>query len=286
MARTSWRRNILLAALAGFAVMRLASSALTQAPDLTVKAVEVEKTPDTGLSVEEALEAENLPELPEVDASADAAEEVKDTDPLIEALMARDADALRKAIADGSDINRKTDDGSYPIIVAAVHSTADLMKIMTAYGVNPHVTDKMNRNSMHYAAILGDVEKAKLLFALRVEVNKVDEEGMPPLYYAYLNRHIPVADFLVKEAGADINRLDENGNMLALHVLKMEDNDKLVDHMIASGVSLFRRDVHGRTLVDLAKKMENEALATKLQKAYDEQLKQFIEAQQQEPEKK
>lgn len=290
MVRTNLRRNMVLTVIAGFTVVRLASAILAPTPAHSTPVT----TPEPAQTVlpQEILEAESLPELPAVDTTADSGEKVSDTDPLIKAIMSQNADELRKAIMNGTNINRQTVDRSYPVIVAAVHGTAEQMKILTANSVNVHVVDDAGRNGMHYSAILGDVEKAKLMSAMRVDVNAFDKEGMTPLYYAYLNGNIPVAEFLVKEGKADINQLDDNGNMLALHVLKAEDNQEQVKHMLASGLSLFRKDVHGRTLVDLVRKMGNEELAKQLQQSYDQQLKEFIDAQKkpqsdkQEPKKK
>jgi ankyrin repeat protein len=214
-----------------------------------------------------------------VDASMDAAPKVTDTDPLITAITANDADAVRKAIADGANVNRNTKDNSYPIIVASVHSTADIMKILTAHGVNVSVTDGQGRNAMHYAAMQGDLEKTKLMYAMRAPVNAVDANGITPLFYAYINNNLEIADFLTGEPKANVNQIDAKGSMLAVQVLAQQDNPAVITHMLDKGLNLFRRDAAGRNLVDVAEKMGKESVANTLQSAYDQRLKQYLEEQ-------
>lgn len=221
-----------------------------------------------------------LPEVPEIDATAESARAVTDTNRLITEIKDRDEDAVRAAIQAGADINRQTTDGSYPIIVAAVHGTAEIMKILTAYGVDVSATDTMGRNALHYAAMMGDTEKAALMVAMRAPANVPDNDGITPLFYAYLNEHLEVADLLLSETGASVNALDDNGTMLAVYVLSEQPSVAVFKHMLEAGLNIFRRDSSGFNLVETAARMEKEAVAELLQAAYDERLKEFQEQQQ------
>jgi len=222
----------------------------------------------------------SLPTLPAIDSSVESAAPVTDSNALIRAIQQQNADALREAIRAGADVNRQTADGSYPIIVAAVHGTADIMKILTAYGADVRVRDAQDRSALHYAAMTGDMEKAKLMVAMRAPANLPDNDGITPLFYAYLNKHLDVADLLLSEAGASVNALDGNGTMLAVYALSEQPSVDVFQHMLDAGLNIFRRDASGYNLVEIAAKMEKEAVAELLQQAYDERLRQFQQQQQ------
>ena len=205
---------------------------------------------------------------------------------LVKAILAADAAAVRKAIAGGADVNAPTADASYPIIVATQKATVDVMKVLTAHGAQVNVADRFGRGGLHYAAVMGDAEKIKLLVALKAPINALDARQISPLYYAYLNKQIDAAKLMTETLGADVNQADKDGVLLAFKVAEYKDRPDVVQAMIDAGVNLFKRNAKEHTLFQRAGMMGNKQMEERLKTAYEQQIKAYIDKQKQLEEEK
>lgn len=96
---------------------------------------------------------------------------------IFDAIESGDVDAVRRAIADGADINA--------------------------------IRDNDGKTLLHQAAYDGNTEIARLLIEHGANVNAADEYGISPLMSACDGGYVETARLLI-ERGADVNAVDEN----------------------------------------------------------------------------
>lgn len=214
-----------------------------------------------------------------IDFSGKADMVVTDHSPLIEAVLANDAAAIREALAKGATINQPTIDGSTPLIVAAQHATVDTMKILTGNGADVQAKDRHGRNALHYAAMVGDAAKATLLGALDADANLLDEHGISPLYAALYNKQLAAATALKDTAKADVNQTAKDGQMLAFALISYKDRPEVVKWMVDNGLNVFKRNADELTLMQVAKRAKHDQSLAVLQSAYDQMIRGYIEKQ-------
>lgn len=217
--------------------------------------------------------------------SAKKAMKITDESPLIKAIISGQESAVRPLLKSKAVLNAPTKDGSTPLIVATLKSTPRVMQLLTANGADVAQQDQFGRAAIHYAAMIGDADKIKLLASLDPLNDRPDQQGITPLYYAYLNDQTEAAGVLINDFDAKINQMDLTGNPLAFLVVKYHNNPAVIDHMIAQKLNLFKRNSTNQSLLDVAKKEKNKAVAERLKAASDEQLKGFLEQQTTPPQK-
>lgn len=205
---------------------------------------------------------------------------ITDDSPLIKAMVAGDVNAARSLLKSKKvNVNQATKDGSSALIVATIKSTAPMVQTLISYGADVVQKDAAGLTALHYAAIIGDVDKIRLLASLDPLVDRPDAHGVTPVFYAYINDQIAAAQLLINEFGARINQPDSAGNPLAFLVVEYNNNPAVTHHMITQKLNLFKRNSSDQSLIDVAKKAGNKAVAKELQTASDEQIKAFLEKQ-------
>ncbi len=205
---------------------------------------------------------------------------ITDESPLIKTIIGGDVNAVRALLKSKKiNVNQPTIDGSSALIVATFKSTAAMVQTLISYGADVVQKDGAGLAALHYAAIIGDLDKIKLLASLDPLVDRPDTQGVTPLFYAYINDHIAAAELLITEFGARINQLDSTGDLLAFLVVQHNNNPAVIRHMIDQNLNLFKRNITDQSLIDVAKKAKNKAVLQELQTASDAQIKAYLEKQ-------
>ncbi|MEZ0259635.1 MAG: ankyrin repeat domain-containing protein [Alphaproteobacteria bacterium] len=94
-------------------------------------------------------------------------------------------------------------------------------------------TDVNGRTALFHAAWRGDLDMAKLLFNYGAEANVVDDDGEGPLVRALMERRYDVAEWLVKDARADVNLKAGEKGMTPLHwAYNMDLRDNTTDRAL------------------------------------------------------
>ncbi|MCB1500646.1 MAG: ankyrin repeat domain-containing protein [Bauldia sp.] len=112
----------------------------------------------------------------------------------------------RGTLADTRDANGRT-----PLMVAAAFGNRAVAEVLLAGGANPSARDRLyGDTALHFAALAGRVEVARLLLARGADINTGANMGETPLHYAALYNHRKMIAFLI-EGGANIDAADGTG---------------------------------------------------------------------------
>jgi ankyrin repeat protein len=123
-------------------------------------------------------------------------------------------------LAQGADVNLRTDFGEMPLHAAVDYADEDMVRLLLTHGAD--VDGRVKRNTdagpgpvegetpLHYAAIGGRVELVSLLLARGAEVNACDDGDDTPLHGAALRGHREVVELLVTH-GADVSARNSRG---------------------------------------------------------------------------
>jgi len=146
-----------------------------------------------------------------------------DSTPLHSAAWGRNIQVLELLLEDGAEVDARTDEGETPGMTAALRGEQDMLEILFALSADPHATDihgtnlvdlaaagghksivellqqigVSNKNPLHVAAGLGDLNKIKRLLNNGHSVNERDTFGATPLLVAMVAGKEGVVDFLL-----------------------------------------------------------------------------------------
>ena len=157
-------------------------------------------------------------------------------------------DAIKQHLAAGTDVNVKDDFGRTPLDYAKDYpETTDLLRT--------HGGKSGAEDSIHTAAMMGNIEAVKQHLAAGTDVNAKDVTKWTPLYRA-INKE--TAELLIAE-GADVNTKGDLGET-PLHSAARRHKE-LTELLIANGADVNAKDKFGQTPLDkavLGKRKESE----------------------------
>ena len=116
-----------------------------------------------------------------------------------------DMEAARWLIANGAEVNAKSESGGTPLHVAAYNNAAEVAKLLIAKGANIEAKDNDGDTPLHWAVWENAAEVAKLLIEKGAEVNakveKGDYAGWTPMDAAIDEKHAKMQSFLKQHGG-------------------------------------------------------------------------------------
>ena len=182
-------------------------------------------------------------------------------------------EAVKQHLADGVDINSKSDIGRTPLDVALAFKQSLTAGLLRKHGGK--IRDELKAaESIEAAAELGNIEAVKQHLDDGTEVNVKDGNGRTPLHRAAWAGHKEIAELLIT-AGADVNAKDgDNDTPLdeAVSEVEKEIADLLRKHggkhgtihsavgggdveavkeFLAAGADVNTKNKYGRTPLDL-----------------------------------
>lgn len=139
---------------------------------------------------------------------------------LTEAAASDDMDKLKRAIADGSDVNARGGDGLTALQWAARNGHPHAVNELIAAKANVHVEARggpiSGNTALDFAAFdSGNAEVIRALIAAGAAVDHLDAGGNTPLMGAAVKGHVLAVEALIA-AGADVNR-KSNAGLTPLH---------------------------------------------------------------------
>jgi ankyrin repeat protein len=156
------------------------------------------------------------------------------------------------------------------LLQVAQQGDVEAMKAMVAKDVDLSVSDAKGRNAMHYLAMRGAIGQMKLLSILQPDLALAEDvQGWSPLWLAYSNGHLQTAAFLLDNKLDHINRLSQNGDLLAFRFVENADALEATKDAIARGLNLFKRNAQGQLLHEAANAAGHEQSAALLEARYE-----------------
>ena len=131
--------------------------------------------------------------------------------PLPMAVVAGDLAAVEQHIEAGTDLDRRDDFGSTPLILAAVFDKPKVAAALLAAGADPALSDAQGSNPLHIAALLGRTEVVRRL--LDAGVDRYARSASGAMAYDYAAAPLPeeqaIFDVLRSQLGPIGFRLDD-----------------------------------------------------------------------------
>ena len=118
-------------------------------------------------------------------------------------------EAVKQHLADGVDVNSKSDIGRTPLDVAIAFKQSLITDLLRKHGGKTR--DELKAaESIEVAAELGNIEAVKQHLDDGTEVNAKDGTGRTPLHWAAIEGHKEIAELLIAE-GANVNAKTNDG---------------------------------------------------------------------------
>jgi ankyrin repeat protein len=113
--------------------------------------------------------------------------------------------------------------------------------------------DVSGRAPLHYAALFGDLHRARDLVHGGADISAADHDGQTPLHYAAQGCSVAVAELLLAQ-GADVDAQDVDGNTpLWSATLRTRGEGPIVRLLLAHDADPHHENHEGRTPSTLAK---------------------------------
>ena len=162
-----------------------------------------------------------------------------------DAALEGNIEAIKQHLAAGTDVNAKDDDGYTPLdyaVPAGKEETADLLR--------KHGGISGAEDSIHVAAIMGNIEAVRQHLAAGADVNAKNQNGSTPLHLAPASGHKEIAELLIAR-GADVNAKNKYG-VTPLHFAAGYGRKETVELLIAEGADVNAQHDDGGTPLDWA----------------------------------
>src|SRR5205809_62232 len=106
----------------------------------------------------------------------------EESDSLFAAIRRNDAAAVALLLQTGGDPNVRNPEGTTPLMYAAIHAAAPLMKLLISNRADPNARNPAGATALMWAA--GDARKVKLLVEAGADVSAKSTLGRTPLIIA------------------------------------------------------------------------------------------------------
>lgn len=138
-------------------------------------------------------------------------------DELFVAIAKQDADAVKRFLLAGVDLNSENDDGDTPLREAARVGNVEILQLLLEHGADPNYeTDAYFYTALMYASREGNTEAAKALVDAGAHVNAEDDFEESVLLRAVEGNHPEMVKLLLKHGADPLQRCGYVENALVL----------------------------------------------------------------------
>lgn len=170
----------------------------------------------------------------------------------------------------GVQVNVTTSDGTTPLTaIAGRTGDPEVIKYFIAKGVDINQADKQGSTPLMMAASSGDLKIVELIESKSNTLNDVNGQGQSALTKAVESNQATVVKYLI-DKGAKSDIVDTEGNSLAYYLVQsynprnVEDFEAKIEILKAEGIDFGLKQAKGNTLLHLAAEENNQYLIEKM----------------------
>jgi ankyrin repeat protein len=189
------------------------------------------------------------------------AQEAPESDPLYNATIRADVEAVKKALAEGADINRQSDNGYTSLMWASTYSNRPPYDEVAKFLINAGADVNIRAND-GTTAILDAAENSKEITLMLMEkgadikARRDDGRGIfSSCIFGILMgaTDIELAEFMLSK-GADVNETATSGDVegwAAIHYAASNGNEELLKFLVKNGADVNAKTADGKTPLSL-----------------------------------
>ncbi|MEK4029875.1 ankyrin repeat domain-containing protein [Pseudobacillus sp. FSL P4-0506] len=164
--------------------------------------------------------------------------EIDVNEQLIQAAERKEADAIRRLIKKGVDINLQDSEGRTATMIATYNNDVETAKVLIKAGADVNIQDDMNNNPFLYAGAEGYIEILKLTIAAGADPTITNRYGGTALIPASEHGYVDVVKELLTKTDIDVNHVNNLGWTALMEAIVLNNGDKkqqqtiqlLIDH--------------------------------------------------------
>lgn len=196
-----------------------------------------------------------------------------------------DIPAMRDAMADGADVNIRSEEGETAFIRAAREARMVMTEILLGCGASLDLQDRHGRTALFYATRTAHIDLVSMLIRAGADITLEDKDGEKPLDIALKNGapelvslfEQPLKDLLARIPSADTgSRLqyraapackpDPHGDTMLTWAAR-EGQENVIRAMVQSGADVHIRNRAGKTPREVAEAAGHRLIACILEEA-------------------
>ncbi|XP_065835605.1 putative ankyrin repeat protein RF_0381 isoform X2 [Oscarella lobularis] len=157
-------------------------------------------------------------------------------------------------IANGLNIELRSDRGETPFLVACRYGSAACVDLLISKGCNRLAEDRSGEGALNLSIMVKEFEMTKKLVKMGFDVNKpCERNGFSSLHWAVLReKRIQIVVKFLIDNGANLEAETKAGMTPLLIAVCCDDNVDLVDFLISKGCDVWKKDRDGDGLLHLA----------------------------------
>ena len=191
-------------------------------------------------------------------------------DPLYSATIQADIEGIKKALAEGADINRQSENGYTALMWASTYSNRspydEVAEFLINAGADVNISAKDGTTAILDAAESSE-EITKLLIEKGADINARRDDGrgiFTSVIFGILMGTVDLefAEFILSKGG-DVNEAATSGDVQGwapIHYAVSNGNEELVTFLVKNGADVNAKTADGKTALSLAQSNEYEGI--------------------------
>jgi ankyrin repeat protein len=137
----------------------------------------------------------------------------------------------RLLLSKGADLFARTlNDGTTPVAAAITAKNYIIAQLLVDSGSDLSYVDREGGTLLHYAAFAGPPESVQMLLEKGLSIKARDNRGATPLHEAAASGSVAVMKMLI-ESGADLNEVCKEYGETALDIARKMEHQALVEYL-------------------------------------------------------
>ncbi|MBC9718716.1 ankyrin repeat domain-containing protein [Streptomyces sp. TRM66268-LWL] len=177
---------------------------------------------------------------------------------LLAAVLSDDPAAVRAALTDGADIERRDEHGRTPLLIAAADDCVAAAEALVAAGADPNAQDERSDSPWLVTGVTGSVRMMRALLPANPDLKLVNRFGGISLIPAAERGHVDYVRAVLRETDIDVDHVNRLGWTALLEAVILGDGGRahheIVELLITAGASPGLTDSEGMTPLEHAER--------------------------------